>query len=167
MGRHTRPVSGHYQTRTTGITLHHRSALLVGTTTASTPTVSLTRRAFSRTRAVQRRITIERCGLAEVDRPNLRTYWQPVPGATHLHALTELDPVLGHLEHLHVFSWATDSSRLPLTAHESLWRRVLTKVANQHNDRQAYAYLEFVPDDAPEALTRDAATLRGWLEELT
>lgn len=105
--------------------------------------------------------------LADVNRPNLRTYWQPVPGATHLHALTELDPVLRHLEHLHVFSWETDSTRLPLAAHASLWRRVLAKVASQHADRQAYAYLEFVPGDAPEALTRDATTLRGWLEELT
>jgi 3-dehydroshikimate dehydratase len=104
--------------------------------------------------------------LADVDRPNLRTYWQPVPGATHLHALTELDPVLRHLAHLHVFSWETDSSRLPLAAHESLWRRVLAKVADQHDDRPACAYLEFVAGDTPEAMMRDAATLRGWLEEL-
>jgi 3-dehydroshikimate dehydratase len=104
--------------------------------------------------------------LAEVDRSNLRTYWQPVPGARHLHALTELDPVLHRLEHLHVFSWEADSSRLPLAAHETLWRRVLAKVAAQHDDRQAYAYLEFVENDSPEALARDAAALRSWLEDV-
>lgn len=108
--------------------------------------------------------------LAGVDRPNLRTYWQPVPGATRLHALTELDPVVHHLEHLHVFSWAVDGSRLALDAHEDMWRHAFRKVAEslaqQDDGRVHVAYLEFVPDDEPAALARDAASLRTWLDEL-
>jgi sugar phosphate isomerase/epimerase len=107
--------------------------------------------------------------LAGVDRTNLRTYWQPTPGATRLHALTELDPVVRHLEHLHVFSWAPDSSRLALDAHADLWRHALRKVADEvaeQDDRVHVAYLEFVPGDAPDAFRRDAAVLRTWLDEL-
>lgn len=104
--------------------------------------------------------------LASVDRDNIRTYWQPHPGADHLHALTELDPVVLHLANLHVFSWDADSNRLPLDAHESLWRQALHKVATTSHEPRLYAYLEFVADDDPGALTRDAATLLGWLREL-
>ncbi len=103
--------------------------------------------------------------LAAVGCANLRTYWQPAPGATHLHALTELDPVLHHLEHVHVFAWDADGTRLPLIAHETLWRKTFAKIAAQPDDRVAYAYLEFVEDDSPTALARDAATLHSWIGE--
>jgi 3-dehydroshikimate dehydratase len=105
--------------------------------------------------------------LADVDRTNLRTYWQPMPGATTLHALTEIDPVLSHLQNLHVFSWNDDSSRLPLVAHEDLWRSVLAKAAEQPDERTLYAYLEFVEGDDPSVLPRDAAVLRSWIDDLS
>ena len=105
--------------------------------------------------------------LADVDRPNFRTYWQPVPGTTSLHALTELDPVLSHLQNLHVFSWNEDSSRLPLAAHEDLWRAVLAKVDEQPDERTVCAYLEFVEGDDPAVLARDGATLRSWIDALS
>jgi sugar phosphate isomerase/epimerase len=105
--------------------------------------------------------------LSDVDRPNFRTYWQPVPGATSLHALTEIDPVLSHLQNLHVFSWNDDRSRLPLVAHEALWRAVLAKVAAQPDDGTACAYLEFVESDDPAVLARDGAALRSWIDALS
>jgi 3-dehydroshikimate dehydratase len=104
--------------------------------------------------------------LAEVDRANLRTYWQPTPGATHLHALTELDPVLHDVRHLHVFSWEADRARLPLAAHETLWRKAFEKIAARPDGQLVYAYLEFVENDAPEALARDAKTLHALLGAL-
>lgn len=104
--------------------------------------------------------------VASVDRPNMRTYWQPHPGSDHLHALTELDPVVLHLAHLHVFSWDADSNRLPLDAHAELWRRALEKVATTSHEAQLCAYLEFVDDDDPEVFARDASTLLAWLREI-
>jgi sugar phosphate isomerase/epimerase len=103
--------------------------------------------------------------LASIDRANMRTYWQPHPGADHPHALTEIDPVVLQLAHLHVFSWDVDSNRLPLDAHAQLWRKAFEKVANTSPQPRMCAYLEFVAHDDPRSLDRDAATLRGWLRE--
>lgn len=104
--------------------------------------------------------------LADVDRPNLRTYWQPRPGDTGADAIRELEPVLSALEHLHVFSWNADSSRLPLAAHEETWLCALRMVARRPDDRPLNAYLEFVENDDPAVLARDAATLCAWIEQM-
>jgi sugar phosphate isomerase/epimerase len=100
--------------------------------------------------------------LQATERDRLRTYWQPVPGAQPAHALAELTQVLGRLEHLHVIAGRDDSARLALKEHETLWLEVLGTVARQP-DGSHVAYLEFVQDDDPDALLRDAATLRTWI----
>jgi sugar phosphate isomerase/epimerase len=104
--------------------------------------------------------------IAAIDRPNLRTYWQPRPGATAEHAFHELTRVLPLLAHLHVFAWRPDSSRLPLVEHEELWRKALSTVASAADANERVAYLEFVADDDPAAFAADAKTLREWIESM-
>jgi sugar phosphate isomerase/epimerase len=101
--------------------------------------------------------------ISKVDRPNLRTYWQPRWGAEPDAAMSELRAVLPVLCHLHVFSWKADGRRLPLEAHAELWRRVLAAV-DDAPPAERFAYLEFVADDDPTAFARDADTLHSWLE---
>ena len=101
--------------------------------------------------------------LAAVDRANLRTYWQPRPGLVGRAAIDELVRVLDSLAHLHVFSWDDESRRLPLAAHEMSWREALALAESLHRERPVCAYLEFVANDDPDVLLRDAETLRSWI----
>ncbi len=105
--------------------------------------------------------------LCEVGSPRLRSYWQPEAGASIAHSLAELDAVLQHLAHLHVFSWDPDPrSRRPLGHLEAMWRPALKRAAGADaRTKPRCAYLEYLPDDDPEALMRDAAVLRGWIAE--
>jgi 3-dehydroshikimate dehydratase len=49
-----------------------------------------------------------------------------------------------------------------LAARESLWRPVLDRLAAE--PREINALLEFVADDSPEQLTKDAADLHSWVQ---
>ncbi|MBB5789348.1 sugar phosphate isomerase/epimerase family protein [Jiangella mangrovi] len=101
---------------------------------------------------------------AEVGHPGLRPYWQPRPGLDPAEALAEVDALLPRrLVTVHVFSWTADGDRLALADGASLWRPVLDTVVDATADTERYALLEFVQDDDPEALVRDAVTLRSWL----
>ncbi|CAM5403532.1 sugar phosphate isomerase [Streptomyces spiroverticillatus] len=94
--------------------------------------------------------------LDEVDADNVRTYWQPpldVPDEEALAGLTELGD---RVAAVHVFSWWPGNSRRPLAERESLWSAAL----GLRNCRGVEALLEFVPDDDPAVLNREAATLR-------
>jgi sugar phosphate isomerase/epimerase len=97
--------------------------------------------------------------LAEVDRPGVRTYWQPPVGADDETALAGLDLVIEQVTAVHVFSWWPERQRLPLAAREALWRAVFTRLRAQ--GRPFDALLEFVPGDDPAAVAREAATLRA------
>ena len=106
--------------------------------------------------------------LAEADRPNLFTYWQPDPGLSYPDACAEHAAVTGHLSHLHVFTWGTGGfvDRLPLSDGADLWRPVLAADGTGRWDYDRWAFLEYVPEDDPACLTREAATLRAWIEEV-
>src|SRR6266511_4379959 len=70
MAHHVLTVGAHLQPRTGPITLHLGSALLVGTTTASTTAVSLARRALPRIRAPHTSPATERGGLGGGSSPS-------------------------------------------------------------------------------------------------
>ncbi len=99
--------------------------------------------------------------LMDVGAPNLTTYWQPPVGMPDEECLQQLDALLPWLTTVHVFSWDPDGTRRPLATRESLWRQVLAKLAA--DPRELNALLEFVPDNNPEQLVKDAADLHAWL----
>ncbi|TDD64902.1 sugar phosphate isomerase/epimerase [Jiangella aurantiaca] len=99
---------------------------------------------------------------AAVDHPGLRPYWQPRLGLDPAEAMDEVTALLPGLVTAHVFTWTADGARLPLADGAALWEPVLGTL-RERGDAERYALLEFVPDDDPEALVRDAVTLREWL----
>ena len=105
--------------------------------------------------------------LAEVEAPNVFTYWQPDPRLEPFQFLAELARVLEHLSHVHVFHWRADHRRLPLAGAE-WWSgalRIVRGTAGRWTGPRV-AFIEFVPDDDPEQLAGEVATLRTWLSEL-
>lgn len=101
--------------------------------------------------------------LDEVDDPDLHLYWQPRPGLPLGEALTEVDRLGPRLAHLHVFQWDAAKRRFPLRDGAGFWPAVLGALQPSTWPGQRWALLEFVPDDAPDALAVEAATLRAWL----
>jgi hydroxypyruvate isomerase len=99
--------------------------------------------------------------LLDVGAPNLKTYWQPPVDVEDAECLEQLEALMPWLSTVHVFSWWPSSTRLPLAARESLWRRVLERLAAE--PREINALLEFVADDSPEQLAKDAADLHSWV----
>lgn len=104
--------------------------------------------------------------LGEVDHPNVFTLWQPPVGESVETCLAGIEAILPALGNLHVYSWSDDGGgRLPLEEHEERWKRYLQ--ATHSADKPRHALLEFVKDNEPENFIRDAATLKGWLDELS
>lgn len=99
--------------------------------------------------------------LDAIDRANALTYWQPPNGMPDALAIESLLSVVHRVSTIHVFSWWPDhSTRLPLAARLDLWREVVGIVAG--TNRRHDLLLEFLPDDDPAVLSRDAETLRGF-----
>ncbi|MFI6642654.1 sugar phosphate isomerase/epimerase family protein [Streptomyces sp. NPDC050504] len=96
--------------------------------------------------------------LEEADAPNLRTYWQPPLDSPDDEALAGLAALADRVSAVHVFSWWPGNHRLPLAARDELWTGVfdLLRARGLRPD----ALLEFVPDNDPAVLSREAGTLR-------
>ena len=102
--------------------------------------------------------------LEEVDRPNMKTYWQPPVGATPESCLAGLDAISPWLCNVHVFHWlAEPKTRLPLVQGVPLWHQYFAKIRTVARDLNAL--LEFVADDSLEAFAEDARTLKTLLQE--
>ena len=100
--------------------------------------------------------------LAEIGRPDVRSYWQPRVQDTVPDQLRGLDAVLPWLANVHCFHWEAGTyARLPLEQGESNWKQYLDRIRQAAGDR--YVMIEFVKDDSPDAFLRDAAALRKWL----
>jgi 3-dehydroshikimate dehydratase len=108
--------------------------------------------------------------LDEVNRPNLQTMWQPPNGMGPAESLAGLRRVRDRLAHLHVFHWYPDDlHRCPLVDGSDRWPAYLQEAADQSavDGRLRYASLEFVREDSIEQFHADAATLLGWLGDIT
>jgi len=93
--------------------------------------------------------------LHEVAHPNVYTLWQPHIEDTVDANLESLRGVLPRLVNLHVFHWtANPRERRPLAEGAQDWGQYLSAVSGNRA-----ALLEFVQDDDPQNLLRDAATL--------
>ena len=99
--------------------------------------------------------------LERIDRPNIRTQWQPPISWPEADCLRAIETIRPWLYNVHVFSWK-GIDRLPLSDHAGSWKKYLKAVAG---DR--LALLEFVIDDDPKQLAVDAATLHEWLGVLS
>ena len=107
--------------------------------------------------------------LDEVNRPNLRTFWQPPNGMGSGESLAGLRRVRDRLAHLHVFHWNPDDRhRCPLADGADRWPKYLQEAAAQSSADGVlrYASLEFVRDDDVDQFRRDALTLRAWVRDL-
>lgn len=103
--------------------------------------------------------------LAEVDRPNVGTYWQPRVGEPAEVALAGLARLLPHVRAVHAFSWWPDLERMPLAARADLWPPVLEMLAA--TGRPTDVLLEFLPDDDLYLLPSEADRLREWIAQAT
>ena len=101
--------------------------------------------------------------LEEIGRPNVKTYWQPNEERDFAYNRQALAALLPHVVNLHVFHWPVPDTRLPLREGAADWRAYLRLAASDGKDRACL--LEFMPDDRPETLPAEAATLRALLEE--
>ena len=98
---------------------------------------------------------------AKVDHPNLYAFWQPRVQANVAQNLVDMNAALPHLLGLHVFNWDEQTvERLPLADASANWAQYLDRVPAQAD---LFASLEFVPQDDPNLLPREATTLRSWL----
>jgi 3-dehydroshikimate dehydratase len=102
--------------------------------------------------------------LKEVGRPNVKSYWQPPIGLSTDACLASLDKVMPWLTHVHMFHWVGPKLERRPFAEGVQWKQYLAKVAATGRDH--FAMFEFVQDDSPEALLRDAAALKEWLAEI-
>lgn len=101
--------------------------------------------------------------LRAVHHPNVRSLWQPPRYSDFDYNLAGLAAVRPWLENVHVFQWHEQTGeRRPLAEGADVWPQYLARAA-EANDRERYALLEFVQDDAPDAFLRDAQTLKQWL----
>lgn len=106
--------------------------------------------------------------LDDVGAENLHSYWQPTYWEPSMlddadAQLAELAAVSPRLAHLHVYWWR-GRDRFPLADGAHVWPRALAHAAAtpwQHGPRATL--LEFVPDDDPALLQREAAQLIDWL----
>jgi len=98
--------------------------------------------------------------------PGLTTYWQPPVGTPDGESLATLHAVLEHMVTVHVFSWWPGRERLSLEARADLWRQVCELVAADARRPTIPMLLEFVQDDEPSAVLRDASTLRDLIDAI-
>lgn len=101
--------------------------------------------------------------LAEVDRPNVGTYWQPRVGEPAAVALAGLEQLLPHVRAVHAFSWWPRHERLPLAARADLWLPALEMLAA--TGRPTDVLLEFLPEDDLSLLPDEAGRLREWIAQ--
>lgn len=102
-------------------------------------------------------------------RTNAQTLWQPLRRADDFDMeieenLSELRAVEPFLTNVHVYEWAddADSKRQRLSLENSAqWPRYVEELKRIGGAR--WLLVEFVPDDDPAILTREAAALRGFI----
>ncbi|MDQ4501667.1 TIM barrel protein [Sinomonas sp. ASV322] len=99
--------------------------------------------------------------LTRIDRPNVRTYWQPAVGLDDAAALESFLEVSPFVSGIHCFSWSATGDRYPLRGRERLWAAVVGATAARGESLDFM--LEFVVDDSREQVVDDAGTLLSLL----
>jgi len=104
--------------------------------------------------------TASRRLIEAVDRPNVRTYWQPPVGMSDDDAVAQLATIIDIVTTVHVFSWDDDGTWLALADRQRMWERVVQVL--EASGRRRDLLLEHVQEHDPKVLLRDAAVLTGW-----
>lgn len=97
--------------------------------------------------------------MEEVDSPHLRMYWQPNQYRTVAENLAYAEAIAPYTDVIHVFQWK-EKKRFPLSDGIREWRDYLSRF-----DGHQKLLLEFMPDDNPDTLAAEAASLKRILEE--
>lgn len=98
--------------------------------------------------------------LKEINRPNVRSNWQPPTAAPFAEQKASLPPILPYLGNVHVFHWE-ERTRLPLADGKENWQYYISLFKT--TGRKHYLMLEFVKNDDPQQFLQDAQALRNWL----
>lgn len=94
----------------------------------------------------------------KVKKDNMRLYWQPNFGLTKEENCLALRMIMPHMDYVHVFYWAPDGEKLPLSEGTEEWKSFLNILKADSNDH--CIMMEFVKDGAPKQLFEDVGTLR-------
>ncbi len=98
--------------------------------------------------------------LRDVDRENIKSYWQPNQFRTFDYNLAAAKALAPYCRCVHVFDWE-GQDRFPLAHGEPVWRAYID-VLRATNPTPEFL-LEFMHDNSPASLPETAATLCGWL----
>ena len=99
--------------------------------------------------------------LTEVHEAGVDSYWQTRVDATPEQALADMAALAPWICNIHVFHWHPGCTRRALAEGAPAWQRYVA--ALRAFGRPLHAQLEYVPEDRPEALAVEAATLCRWL----
>jgi sugar phosphate isomerase/epimerase len=102
--------------------------------------------------------------MRDCDRPNLFSYWQPVPGRGRARWLEEIEMLRPWLGYLHAFHWLPAQprdARRPLAEGAEDWAALFAAWQPAPGwPLGRTAFLEFVKDDEEKAFADDMAVLR-------
>lgn len=98
--------------------------------------------------------------LTAVNKPNVKTYWQPF--STDMD-IENLKAVLPYLVCVHIFEWNEQGKRYSLKRGVAKWRAFLKIIESSNN--KPYFIMEFVKHDSKYQFAKDVKTLRQMLKE--
>ena len=93
-----------------------------------------------------------------INRPNAGMYWQPNQLRDKSYNQEALRALLPYLYNVHVFQWDA-ANRYPLEQGREEWQSYLQIIRSEQPQRRHDFLLEFMPDDNPATLPREADTL--------
>ncbi len=101
--------------------------------------------------------------LEGIPHENLKTLWQPMPGADIDENLRRLEAILPRLLNLHVFYWGPGgfNDRKPIAEGRDEWMQYFELTSHLKKDR--WALIEFTRDDSPQNLIEDGVELNRWV----
>ena len=89
-----------------------------------------------------------------VNSPAFRMYWQPNQNSSVAENIDYANRIAQYTVHIHAFKWI-GSKKYPLAEGAADWTEYLKAFQGEHA-----LLLEFMPDDRPESLKQEAATLQ-------
>ncbi len=95
----------------------------------------------------------------ETEKGNLCMFWQPNEEKSFEYNLDALKTVMPYLTNVHVFNWPQPGVKKSLSFGTNQWKEYLSVINN--DGRNHWCSLEFMPDDNPDSLKREAEILKN------